>query len=171
MSVVIHTDVLPASLCNELYEDTLKTLKEPKDQWCSNFMWAQGIVKASHSVLVRSYPENIKQLILNNLIRKGFISHSKYCVMNYAWTRLSYIPWHNDDGYADAITIYLNPVWDKDWGGYFLYLADEPGYVKGYIPTFNTAVFNKANAPHCTTPVSLDAPVVRATVQIFPIKQ
>jgi len=167
MSVVIHTNVLPESLCNELYEDTLKALKEPKDQWCSNFMWTQDIVRASHPVLVRTYPENITRLVLNNLVDKGILKHTNYHVMNYAWTKLSYIPWHNDSVYSDAMTIYLNPVWDKDWGGYFMYRENSSNEIRGYIPQFNTAVQNNKKMAHSTTPVSLDAEAVRATVQIF----
>jgi len=166
MSVTIHEHVLDSTLCAEIYHATLASLKENKEQWTSNAFWDQGIIKASHPVLVKQLPEHYKRLVLNTLVENGILKHLNYHVMQYAWTKLSYIPWHNDDIYSDAMTIYLNTIWNKDWGGYFLY-EDSGNQIRGYIPRFNTAVQNKNKIAHATTPVSLDASDVRVTLQIF----
>jgi Rps23 Pro-64 3,4-dihydroxylase Tpa1-like proline 4-hydroxylase len=88
--------------------------------------------------------------------------------MNYVWTRLSYIPWHNDAASRIAITIYLNEYWDPDWGGIFLYSTDiEPRNIKGYVPKFNTAIKNNNKILHSTTMISMDAKSPRITIQLF----
>jgi Rps23 Pro-64 3,4-dihydroxylase Tpa1-like proline 4-hydroxylase len=106
-------------------------------------------------------------MILDALITAGIVEHDRYAVMNYAWTRLSYIPWHNDGHRSEALTIYLNDVWEKDWGGLFLYEDDE-GSLRGFVPSFNCGLKNRSNVKHSTTPVTLDAPEPRFTVQLFP---
>src|SRR5205807_392777 len=91
-----------------------------------------------------------------------------YHVMNYVWTRLSYIPWHNDGARGTAITIYLNEYWDPDWGGIYLFHTErEPTNIKGYLPKFNTAVKNNNTVSHSTTMISMDAQIPRVTIQLF----
>jgi Rps23 Pro-64 3,4-dihydroxylase Tpa1-like proline 4-hydroxylase len=107
-------------------------------------------------------------IILKQLLDRGVINDKNYDVMNYVWTRLSYIPWHNDSIYTSAVTIYLNEFWDPDWGGIYLYHTDmEPKDIKGYIPKFNTAIKNNHKIYHSTTIIAMDAELPRITVQLF----
>jgi len=94
------------------------------------------------------------------------IGHRHYHVMNYVWTRLSYIPWHDDGQRPEAITLYLNDQWDLDWGGLILY-RDRKQQIRAYPPTFNCGLKNSNSVIHSTTPVNLDAPEPRFTVQLF----
>lgn len=166
--VTIHKNVLDPQYCLELFQDAEKQLASNQDQWSSNFFWSSVIVRASHPVLVRTYNDMHTAKILGHLFSKKIIPHTNYTAMNYAWTRLSYIPWHTDHIYKDAMTIYLNPLWDRDWGGYFMHKDPIDSEIRAYIPQFNTAVVNKNNIDHATTPVSLDATTPRFTVQLFP---
>jgi Rps23 Pro-64 3,4-dihydroxylase Tpa1-like proline 4-hydroxylase len=110
----------------------------------------------------------MSELILQKLLDNGVINDKTYIVMNYVWTKLSYIPWHNDTTYTSAITIYLNEYWDPDWGGIFLYHTEtEQKNIKGYIPKFNTAIKNSRKVYHSTTIISMDAETPRVTVQLF----
>jgi hypothetical protein len=87
--------------------------------------------------------------------------------MGYAGSRLSYTPWHNDPMHALAVTVFLNDVWDRDWGGVFLY-EDGAGAVRGWAPRFNACVRNAGHIWHATSLVTLDAPSPRLTLQPFP---
>jgi len=103
---------------------------------------------------------------LTQLIKKEIVSTLDYAVMIYAWTKYSYIPWHNDDRSESAITIFLNNRWEEDWGGLFLY-KNENEQILGITPTFNMAVRNKGNVPHAVTMITPDAETLRLTLQIF----
>lgn len=135
----------------------------------SNFRWEDSVTRASTVVLTRDYDTILSKFILDALIEKKIIEHLDYSVMSFAWTRLSYIPWHNDGTHSEAITIYLNDKWDLDWGGLFLF-KDENEDIRAFAPRFNCGLRNMNNVWHATTPVSLDSPEPRFSIQIFPNK-
>ncbi len=49
-------------------------------------------------------------------------------VLFYIWVRGSYIPFHNDENFKAASSIYLNDFWDADDGGLF------PHFLWPFIP-------------------------------------
>jgi Rps23 Pro-64 3,4-dihydroxylase Tpa1-like proline 4-hydroxylase len=110
----------------------------------------------------------MSNLILQQLYERGVIGDKNYHVMNYVWTRLSYIPWHHDDTRRNAITVYLNEWWDPNWGGIYLYrTGNDANDIRGYLPKFNTAIKNSNTLVHSTTMISPDAEAPRVTVQLF----
>jgi hypothetical protein len=165
--VELFENVFDPQFCTFLLRESQAKLASGRDFSRSNYQWDSGIVRASLPVLVRDYDEAMSALILGQLIKRGVIESNKFSVMNYAWSRLSYIPWHDDPSHKTAITVYLNERWDSDWGGIFLYM-DEAGEIRGYIPKFNTCVKNSGHILHSTTMVTPDADGPRLTVQIFP---
>ena len=162
-------DVFEKRFCTFLLANARDCLSGSSEFRRSNFHWSQHIRQSSAAVLVRDYDEVLSRLILDALLKSGIVEHDRYAVMSYAWTRLSYIPWHNDANHSEALTIYLNDVWEKDWGGLFLY-EDEDGSIRGFAPAFNCGLKNRSNVLHATTPVTLDAPEPRFSIQIFPKK-
>ena len=86
-------------------------------------------------------------------------------IMIYYWTKLSYIPWHEDPGLNAGFSLYLNETWDKDWGGYFMYELEE-GQIKALIPTRNTAVIQEGNVPHSVSTINMDSEI-RISLQVF----
>jgi len=85
----------------------------------------------------------------------------------YEWNPLSQINWHNDANKKGAITIYLNEVWNGNWGGYFCWTSDlrhESGNF--IIPSFNTALVIRDNPHHHVSLINPYAPV-RRTLQIW----
>ena len=133
----------------------------------SNFHWSPGIVAASQPVLVRDYPDRLADMIRKKLIQRGIIDTMECSVMNYAWTRLSYIPWHNDEHRKDAVTVFPNREWDRNMGGLFLYETEPDGTIQAMVPRFNCALRNSGHILHATTPVYLEAPEPRFTIQLF----
>lgn len=170
--MIVYNDALDDSFARGLLNDCHDKFFSAQHIWSSNYNWQQNIVKASHPVLTRPFEDEVASRIIDMLIDRGITDHREWSVMNFVWTKLSYIPWHNDDKYSESITIYLNESWDEDWGGIFLYkesrIAKE---VKGLFPVFNTAVKNARNLTHCITPVSLDAGAPRFTIQMFSQKE
>lgn len=168
-NIKIYENSLDEELRNYLYLDSILKIKNPDFYgWKTNYSWHSGIIGSSHVALSRAYDLDTKILILNNLIKNNIIPESdpiNYAVLNYAWTKLSYIPWHNDSNSKQTITIYLNDNWDEDWGGLFLY--KDNGEIKGISPKPNRCVKNTGDLMHTVTPVYLNAPGCRVTVQIF----
>ena len=159
-------NVFDERFCSFLLNDARGQLERGTGYNRSNFEWNPAIRKSSAVVMVRQYDEVNKAFILEQLTAKGLIGHRDYHVMSFAWTRLSYIPWHNDSKKEQALTIYLNDRWDADWGGLFLY-RDEKDEIRGFAPRFSCGLRNASHVEHATTPVTLDAPEPRYTVQLF----
>jgi hypothetical protein len=166
-SAEFFENVFEDKFCRFLLRESLVILHSNQLVWTTNLRWDPKVVKASAPVLVRPYNDLLKDKILNQLLKKEIIKHKEYDVMNYVWTRLSYIPWHNDGHVRSAITIYLNENWHKDWGGIFLFMEKESEQIKGYIPKFNSAVRNESGIMHSTTIISSDAEAPRITIQLF----
>ena len=170
--IVFYDNVLKESFCKYLLQDSLQNLSSSREFSRSNFHWQSEIVRMSAPVLVRDYDTKMSALILQQLHDRGVVddkNYKNYHVMNYIWTRLSYIPWHNDQAYISAITIYLNEYWDPNWGGIYLYRTREEARqnIKGYLPKFNTAVKNNNRVSHSITMISMDAASPRVTIQLF----
>jgi hypothetical protein len=166
-SVEIFRDVFDPVFCTFLLNDSRAKLADGHEFTRSSYQWANNVVRASQPVLIRHYDPGLSAIILDQLIKRGVISTPDFTVMNYAWSRLSYIPWHNDPLHPLAISVYLNDVWDPDWGGLFL-CRDETGSIRGHAPKFNTGVKNAGHVLHATTMVAPDAASPRLTLQIFP---
>jgi hypothetical protein len=165
--VEFFENVFQEQFCRFLLCESLELLRSRHCVWRSNLQWNPDVVKASSPVLVRPYNDLLKNSILNQLLKNKIIKHKEYHVMNFVWTKLSYIPWHSDPGESSAITVYLNEKWHEDWGGIFLFREKESEQIKGYIPKFNSAVKNESGIMHATTIVSSDAETPRITIQLF----
>jgi hypothetical protein len=163
-------NVFEEPVCRFLLANSRASLSGSSEFRRSNFHWQPELRQSSAVVLVRDIEPVLSGLLLDKLIERKIVEHREYRVMNFAWTRLSYIPWHDDYRVKDAVTIFLNDVWELDWGGLFLY-QDEATQILGYPPTFNCGLRNQGNVLHATTPVSLEAPEPRFTLQLFSQRQ
>lgn len=167
--VEFFEDVFDPPFCTFLLKDAQAKLASGDEFARSNYQWSSNIVRASQPVLIRDYDPSLSAIILGQLTKRGVIDAGDFVVRNYAWSRLSYIPWHNDGMHEVAITVYLNDVWEQDWGGIFLYM-DEMSGIRGYAPKFNTGLKNRGHILHSTSMVTPDAAGPRFTLQIFPKK-
>jgi hypothetical protein len=80
-------------------------------------------------------------------------------------TRMSYIPWHNDDAHIFNITVYLNTNWTREHAGYFIY-ADDDGCLKAVLPKYNLGLFYPPPIMHTVALSNFQAPL-RESLQIF----
>jgi Rps23 Pro-64 3,4-dihydroxylase Tpa1-like proline 4-hydroxylase len=88
-------------------------------------------------------------------------------IIIHIFPKLSYIPWHNDGGHKAALTIYINELWEANWGGFFMYKIDEN--IFAIKPERNLAILQNSGLPHCVTTTNIDADF-RISIQCF-IKQ
>lgn len=160
----VHKDVLRPDFCMHIYQTVTSEFKSGQFIYKTNHAWGENIVKHSATVLIKRLDKSLAIGVCNELFNKGILDGGEYEVMSYIWMPGSYIPWHDDHVHEEALTLYLNPVWDDDWGGIFLYKTAVG--IGGVIPEFNTAVRNKNNIFHTVTPVIHGAPP-RCTIQIF----
>jgi hypothetical protein len=158
-------------LFKELQELAVSEITDPFSSISrTNAVWHKDIVRSSMPVLVKDIEnEELHSKLKSEIDAKtGKISEN---IMIYYWTRLSYIPWHDDNHAESALTVYLNETWDKDWGGYFMFEGGQNfqntesniGVIK---PSRNCAVLQEGHVLHSTTTTNLDAEI-RMTIQCF----
>src|SRR3954452_11048366 len=99
-------NIFEEPFCKFLLANARTSLEQSTEFRRSNFHWAPEIRLSSAVVLVRDYDKVLKSLILDKLVESGVIQHTHYAVMNFAWSRLSYIPWHDDSKHEGAVTIF-----------------------------------------------------------------
>jgi hypothetical protein len=168
--ITCYRNVFEPNFCNKLYEDSIAKVVSGEKNFTTNYFWPSFLVRSSAPVLISTVEENVAKEIYAVLISKGIIHNAEgFVCLCYAWTRGSYISWHDDSTHETAITIYLNPHWELNWGGLFLYKEDE-NTIKAVEPKFNTAVVNENSTQHSVSIVANDA-TLRMTLQIFKPKK
>lgn len=128
--------------------------------------WQRGLVAMSGAIEIFDLNDELLDKCKGELrkrIRMEF-HDQKWFGNIHLGCRLSYIPWHADNDYTLAITCYLNEIWDKDFGGYFLY--EEDYCIKAIPPQRNLGLIYEPPLSHCVTPCIIDAPI-RESLQIF----
>ena len=164
MKPEIISDCLPTNLILEIskYAGGLKRHRTNLTSWPS------GVVGSSGTILVfdiENDSELFAKLKTALLPMVGQEFESKKWIFTYAvGSYISFIPWHGDDKHLRSMTIYLNEVWDKNWGGYFLYESEDG--IRAELPTFNKGILFTPPLQHSTTMPTLNAPL-RLSLQLF----
>lgn len=178
MGIQTFEEFLDESVYDELEKLSFDILQHGGNNFTTNRHWSFDILKDSAPVLIHNvnHTSLIYLKIKKTIEQKTEMRLKNNNIMLYFWTRYSYIPWHNDQTYEGAITVYLNRKWHPDYGGYFLYsdsLSTEmvkdysviPN-IKAIIPRKNLAVLQTEQVHHCTTPVNFMGDL-RITIQAF----
>lgn len=161
--LVKKSDVLSSELISSVraFSDAQETIRTNHRNWVAD------VVGLSGPIYLIDLPEELT-LHTSAQLSKAFtefdFSGLRPKVTHTFGGRFSFIPWHTDAGYQLSFTIYLNEVWDRDWGGYFVYEQD--GDLNAVVPKFNTAVGFECPVQHCTTMPSINAPL-RESIQVF----
>jgi hypothetical protein len=133
----------------------------------SNEQWDRDVVEDSAPVLVHNLAGKPHEMICAVLRQRGMLDDGEAHVLIHAWTAGSYIPWHNDGKHRGAVTVYLNDVWEPDWGGHFLHKSADDALGPALVPRFNLGVSVGWDVPHATTRVEAAAPEPRYSLQVF----
>ena len=159
----IYKDVFSNDILDKLYFFT-RDGKQPSG--VNFFHYQENLVGVSNSIFNFDVPEKLKNLIIDELIKKNiFLNRPKKwrCFINL-FSRNAFIPWHDDKGYKITGTVYLNKDWEKNWGGLFLY--ENSSDIKALVPEYNKGCFFEPPIMHSTTLTAIDAPM-RESLQIF----
>ena len=154
-------NVLPVDLILQIKNCVL----DKKTEITNHSDWDQNIVQGSARVDIFTLATPFREQVIN--CYADYVDLKKYSfiyVSYYKWLPGSFIPFHNDNHYSLASTIYLNESWNIDYGGLFLYEKNKD--IKAYVPKYNSAVINDNNVPHGTSIISPTAPK-RETLQVF----
>ena len=161
----IFDNFLDDALYSECYEYSTSRFESPEMSLRTNLSWDQNIRKDSNLVLTHSLStDNDLHKKINDIVKTKCQVDSIKDIMFYYWTQGSHIPWHNDGCHNGGITIYLNKVWDEDWGGIFLFKDDET--INGFYPKQNRSIMQVGGIKHSVAPTTQNSDI-RFTIQIF----
>ena len=160
--------VLDVVYAKELYN---KLIDLP-DQRTSLDTWKDDLTysKKAPAILLNDL-DSVDQDKVLSVLKEQFGDFNNAYLTVQRWEKGCYIPWHNDQKYDFSATIYLNPEWEYDDGGQFVYTEgdDYYGVNHSYTPQFNTAVLLKGGHYHCVAPVN-SSDKTRVTIQFFGYK-
>jgi Rps23 Pro-64 3,4-dihydroxylase Tpa1-like proline 4-hydroxylase len=127
--------------------------------------WEDDLRRKSTPVLVYELKTNNQEIFkkIRKEVKEKSGKHITDMLIHF-WPPLSYLDWHTDAGYSDALTIYLNKEWNPNWGGYFLY--NQGSGIQGLIPQENLGILQKGGTPHCVTTINMDSDI-RMSLQTF----
>lgn len=129
--------------------------------------WPEYIVKDSAPVLAINVLNDTTTFRMFNIITNDLFNRSAKSIMFYYWMSGSHIPWHTDGHKDAALTYYINEVWDRDWGGLYLYKPDPTSDdIHAKVPRYNTLGVQTNKMPHAISSTTKSAPI-RRTVQVF----
>jgi hypothetical protein len=174
MSVARIENILSEELYEECIQSTEKILNHGGNALTTNQWWNFDIRKDSFPVFVHNIisESDLHRSLKETIERKSKLKVYDGNIMFYYWTRFSYIPWHSDQLYDGAITIYLNRDWDVDFGGLFLHSDAKDrndiagSTIQAIVPERNLGLVQTGGVLHCTTPVNFDGGM-RITIQAF----
>lgn len=130
---------------------------------CQQTIWDKSVIGNSGTILIHKL--DLKDpfiFLLKEKIKHSFTGIN--CYIHY-FLQYSYIPWHDDGGYAFAGTLYLNERWDRDWGGAYMY-EDNNKNIHVEYPERNKLIIQHSNTWHSTTMVHPGADI-RISMQFF----
>ena len=165
MSIKLFENFLDLNFIKYLKDKLYNNINEPV--WSSNIGWEIHMKKSSAEIL--TYRLNQDKYIYDYIKNKydtifPELKDKEIKISYFIYSRLSYLPFHNDTSHFFASTIYLNETWDEDNGGLFLY--KENNEIKAIVPKFNLALTNNNNIVHGTSLTTMGAPY-RESLQIF----
>lgn len=174
-------------ITNTLDPDTIGLLEAILDQhfrdleiedWIltNQSKWHPGLVRKSEKINLIDLDGDIAKKIEDELKTKLSQIEGMSEILNATWEiglhigrHGSYIAWHSDDENALAMTIYLNRVWELNWGGWFLFKSDTDQLVQAILPQFNLGLVYETPLMHSVVLSNPDAPP-RLSLQIFVTK-
>ena len=164
--VTKFTNILSDSLYTDLVQHLEYLKTEKSDYFNTSFTaWQSDLISTSSPILRYSLSSNDMHIF--SKIKKEVESKIPYHLSNaifHLYPNLSYIPWHDDPHVKAALTIYLNDVWDKNWGGYLMYKENDE--IKAIKPEKNLGVLQENKVEHCVTTTTIGAPI-RTSLQFF----
>ena len=161
--VFVSYDFFEESIFNEILIDMDQSFEKDYNL-LDNKGWGETVVEYSKPIKIKPLESNEKNYHSIRKVIYELTGRFPDGIYYYFWGPGSYIPWHSDDIYSSAFSIYMNKNWNYQDGGLFQYY--ENNKIQTILPEANTAVMQTGNVPHSTTILSKHAPV-RKSIQIW----
>jgi hypothetical protein len=163
---------LDPKLINEIEAYVDASIKAPEPRWKTSLWWGPKIQRATSPVPILLLPDNLTIPIHQTLKEKAGLTWKKSAPPQqsqyYLYPPGGYIGWHDDSKYEFASIIFLNTVWNINWGGLHLYEDLEGLGIRGEVPTFNKCLINGGGVPHGVSALTPDAPWRRVIITFGP---
>ena len=133
--------------------------------------WGAGLETGSLAPVLVLKLEEYREYFLNKYrsVDPAFEEFTNLIVYMHVWLPGSQINWHHDSPAETprlSSTIYINPAWNWNWGGLFLY--DDPDLGQRWIfPHPNHMIWFRPPIYHSTTMITQAAEYPRLSVQLF----
>lgn len=133
--------------------------------------WGAGLETGSYAPVLILKLDDYKEYFINKYkaLDPAFAEFNNVVCYMHVWLPGSQINWHHDASDVSArlsSTIYINPGWNWNWGGLFLY--EDPDHGQGWIfPHENHMIWFRPPIWHSTSMVSQAAEYPRLSVQLF----
>ena len=166
----IYEDVLPYKLLQKCIEELRSSLKS-KVWGISNLFWDDALkVGLVGNVSMKHLPDELS-LEVHEVVSKYFSKiGNDFMYQYYIWNKMAGISNHDDGRYAEGATLYLNEIWDPNWGGLFVWKDknEKKEYkLNAICPKQNMLIINDEQEMHLVTPVAPTIPHIRVTIQIW----
>jgi len=165
--MIQYTNVLSQQLLADINEERER---KKKDEFCwrvGQFFWQDSLLYGVTNSCVSALLSDSLRTRLENELRDKLPPFNEIIAQHYVWLRGSGIAKHDDGAHNFGATIYLNKNWDINYGGVFLWKPENSAEYKTIVPEYNTMVVNTKAEEHLVTPIALNAPEYRHTVQIW----
>lgn len=168
--ISIKDNFLDTGLIDQI--NTYVSNSRDKLGWRTSYAWDNVIRRSTIPVPILELPDEFSNAIQEKLRKTSpagkqgsFPFRSQY----YLYSPGSYIGWHDDTKYKFASMIYLNKVWNLDWGGLFLHEDIKNRGIQASAPVFNRCVMIGGGIPHGVSILAPDAPLRRVIVTFGPV--
>jgi len=159
---------LDPKLINEIEAYVDASIKAPDPRWKTSLWWEPSVQRATSPVPILLLPDKLTIFIHQTLKEKAGLTwkesappqQSQY----YLYPPGGYIGWHDDSKYEFASIIFLNTVWNINWGGLHLYEDLEGLGIRGEVPEFNKCLINGGGVCHGVSALTPDAPWRRVII-------
>ena len=135
--------------------------------------WTSSQQTWSDEILINVFGSTLSTKVSFQLINKlqkelesKLPNADKVMYQFYVWQKNSGISIHSDGSYKWGATIYLNEAWHLNYGGIFLWI-DHNKKLHAEMPEYNQMILNDDSYDHMVTPIGIDNPIDRYTIQIW----
>jgi Rps23 Pro-64 3,4-dihydroxylase Tpa1-like proline 4-hydroxylase len=163
-----YSNVLNKNLLQDIKTEREYKQKNGHEWKVGEFFWQDKLLYGVTSSCVASAVSYSIRLRVENELKTKLPPFNSLLVQHYIWLKGSGISKHSDAGHGFGATIYLNESWDVNYGGIFLWKNKQATDYTGIVPNYNSMVVNVDKEEHLVTPIALNSPYLRYTLQIWP---
>ena len=168
--IASYDNFLDRELINQINTYADESLHKPR--WQTSHFWQDRLRNFGTPVAVLLLPDEFFIPICQTLKKKTPFtwkdSNPPQRSMYYLYSPGGCIGWHDDAPFEFSSMIWLNPVWNLDWGGLHLYEDLNNLGIRAEVPTFNRCLVYSGGIPHGVSILSPAAPLRRAIITFAP---